>query len=618
MARRRIHTMYISLIALITVVAFPASALASTSNTGVQQPVGADAATYTFNQEHGYWENEHFIWDPSTYVGVPKTPYVYSYNATDDTWSADMWQYNSPRGTYDKVKITVNNLPPGAITDGSGPTHTSIAENTATGGTQASTTDTNIGTTTSSSAQTGNAVAANNTTAGDVTTGDSTAMINLINMVQSSFGGSATAPQAFQLTVDGDVHGDLTINPHTPSTPHLPMTTVPTVQKLSVDSSAGITHDVSVQATSGDAATTANTTVGRTESGNANAVANVMNLINSQISAGQSFVGVVNIQGALDGDILLPPELLSQILASNAPSTSLDTGLITQATDTEVIANTVHLAAETGKASADYNTTAGSVASGTASTQLTLLNLTGRNIIGDNAILVFVNVLGQWVGMIMDKPGTTAALGGSGAASSLAPPLVDSEAITDNRITNTINVSAASGSASAAKNTTAGDVLTGNATASANILNVINSNFSIGNWFGILFINVFGSWHGSFGVDTDAGGRSTLSSSQSTPPTSPSIAPVFGFRPAPAVAQAPDGGVPSEQVSAFLTNDPPQITVHGASRHSDGTLPLHSHASAKRGSMPATIWGLALGMALLGTERVMTIRDKHRRRVVAP
>jgi hypothetical protein len=38
-----------------------------------------------------------------------------------------------------------------------------------------------------------------------------------------------------------------------------------------------------------------------------------------------------------------------------------------------------------------------------------------------------------------------------------------------------------------------------------NLVNIVNSHFSLSGWLGILFINVFGTWNGSFGVDTAAG-----------------------------------------------------------------------------------------------------------------
>ncbi len=63
--------------------------------------------------------------------------------------------------------------------------------------------------------------------------------------------------------------------------------------------------------------------------------------------------------------------------------------------------------------SVSNNTSAGSATSGNTSTAVTLFNLTGNEIIGNNALLVFVNVPGKWVGVIMNAPSgaTAAALG---------------------------------------------------------------------------------------------------------------------------------------------------------------------------------------------------------------
>lgn len=53
------------------------------------------------------------------------------------------------------------------------------------------------------------------------------------------------------------------------------------------------------------------------------------------------------------------------------------------------------------------------------------------------------------------------------------------------------------------------------APASANILNMTTSTFSLSDWFGILFINVFRTWNGSFGINTASGEVALLNG---TPP----------------------------------------------------------------------------------------------------
>src|SRR5690606_26762954 len=81
--------------------------------------------------------------------------------------------------------------------------------------------------------------------------------------------------------------------------------------------------------------------------------------------------------------------------------------------DTQSIVNNINTAAASGNANVSNNTQAGNATTGDAQTNVTILNLTGRNVVAANSLLVFVNVLGEWVGVIVDAPAgsTSAALG---------------------------------------------------------------------------------------------------------------------------------------------------------------------------------------------------------------
>src|ERR1700761_3474282 len=101
----------------------------------------------------------------------------------------------------------------------------------------------------------------------------------------------------------------------------------------------------------------------------------------------------------------------------------------------------------------------------------------------------------------MNAPaGTTAAELGGGVSSNTT---VDNNATLNNtnndKINNNVNVSAQSGNASVTGNTTGGNATSGDADASVNLLNLINDKLSLNGWFGMLFINVYGTWNGSFG-----------------------------------------------------------------------------------------------------------------------
>jgi hypothetical protein len=262
-----------------------------------------------------------------------------------------------------------------------------------------------------------------------------------------------------------------------------------------------------------------------------------MNVINSVIASGQSFVGTINIKGNFNGDILMPPSVLDSLLAANNGGGGLSTtgpnspisstnsnNLTANLSDTTGITNTLNLSAATGDAAVTNNTTGGNAKTGSAQTNITLLNMTGREVVGKDALLVFVNVMGSWVGMIVNAPAgaTSAALGGgistsgpNSAITSNNTSNTDINSETNNAINNNVKLASKSGDALVSDNTTGGNATSGDAMAGVNLLNITNSAFSLSDWFGILFINVFGSWNGSFGIDT-AAGNPTVAATGST------------------------------------------------------------------------------------------------------
>lgn len=508
----------------------------SSSTTGTNGPTGADAGTYHFNATTGKWENDYYIWDPATGQTTPKQPQAYSYNPATGKWDTTEWRYDATSNKY-VPNITEVSTPPATETDT--PTSTKDTSPATSTGTTPTTTPTvadkdtptdiskDTNTTTydgfynagisnkiTSQATSGTVSADSNTTVGDATSGKALSMANLVNLLQSSMGsaGNASGLVTFNTTINGDVTGDLLLDP---SQIGALQAAGNTKQDVTVNNSTNATIDnkLTIGAQSGDVSVTNNTAAGNATSGAANAVANIVNVINSAITSGKSFLGVINIDGNLDGDILLPPNFIDQLIAANTPTTTINTGDI--ATNTTVnnttnnaITNTITTNAKSGDVAIDHNTTAGTATSGNSKTNITVFNLTGSDVIGSNALLVFVNVLGKWVGMIVNTPtgATSAALGGNLTQNTTTAGSNTTVKNTANQtINNDINLTAQSGTVSATNNTKVGNAGSGNATASANLLNINSSNLSLSNWFGMLFINVFGSWHGSFGINTNAG-----------------------------------------------------------------------------------------------------------------
>src|SRR5204863_60998 len=132
-------------------------------------------------------------------------------------------------------------------------------------------------------------------------------------------------------------------------------------------------------------------------------IANVINMLQSSwglqpTTNVQTFTA--NIQGDVNGDLLINPSALSSQNAACGCTSAPNNNLTVNAKDSGTINNNIDSTAT----------------SGNASTGVRVFNLTGRQIIDSNALLVFINVAGQWVGFLMDasQTGATAAAIGGG------------------------------------------------------------------------------------------------------------------------------------------------------------------------------------------------------------
>lgn len=507
----------------------------------------------------------------------------YTYDPATGRWSNARWQYDAASGTYKRPTppAPAPSVPPveqPAPTESvvvpapsaqnttpatNSPAQTQVKQETTVEDKASINTDAKINNKLDSDAKTGNAAVKNNTTAGNATSGNASADVTIINSVHSTVGGDAAGVAHFTVDIEGDVTGDIMLYPAIDGAKVNSKTTVNSNTKI--NNNTAITNDIDLSAASGDADVKGNTTAGNATSGNAHTVANVMNLVNSIIAANKSFIGTINIHGNLNGDILISPEFIPQLLGSNSTSANtFDGALSMELNDNQTIINNIKLNAESGKANVSGNTTAGSATTGDAQTNLTVLNLTGKEVDAKNSLLVFVNVLGKWVGMIVDAPGATAAVLGSDVTKNTTTTVNGSLVANNNtQITNNINLASQSGDANVTGNTTAGNATTGDATASANIANISTSTFKVDDWFGLVFINVFGSWIGSFGIDTASGNLAPLPGPKSPPavPGAPNIR--FGFVPRPEASATPQAqnAPPAPVKSTLEAADIPDVVL---------------------------------------------------------
>lgn len=355
----------------------------------------------------------------------------------------------------------------------------------------------------SSDAMSGSATVDGNEQAGDATSGSAAASATVLNVANAN-GLTAGDFTTFQCDVNGEVHDNLIIDP-TSLLPICTTTHVGTPQQPGASQSLqtgasllDILNNIVLSATSGNAAVNGNEQAGDATTGDAVALANIVNIANSAIGAKNSFLGVINIYGTLKADILVPRSLVDSLVTSTGPS-GIPVGNTT-------ISNTIDASAASGNATVSDNEDAGDAATGDATTSLTVLNLTGQEVVAKNSLLVFVNILGKWTGFIVPAPGSTTAMLGGGVQSSAGGNINGASEAGDTTatITNNVTVNAQSGDASVTNNEKAGNATTGKAQAGVNLLNITNSNFMLDDWFGALFINVLGSWFGNFDIEAAA------------------------------------------------------------------------------------------------------------------
>jgi hypothetical protein len=599
----------------------PQDSTGPTEPVGPQQPTGSDSTTYVQNPDTGMWENDHYVWDPATGQTKPKDAPNYSYNPDTGMWDTTEWYYSPEAGKYLPNVISSAQNPLAAadannlISNTGANSNNQIQNNGTNNGNFNLFFNAAISNKIGQISRSGNASVQGNTLGGNALTGDAEALATLLNMIQSSWGGLGSDEDMalFIANIDGNLTGDLLVDPNA-----LANQSGNTNINVNATSNAAIDNDIDVTVASGSANVSGNTKAGDATSGKAHAVVNLLNLINSAIKSKKSFVGVLNINGNLDGDILLPPEMLKSIIAATGPNSNnqIQDGSNVNAnvntTKNTTINNNIHTDVGTGTATVANNTTAGSATSGKADSNVVLLNLTGKKVVAKNAMLVFVNVMGSWVGLIFDAPAGTNAVAVTGPGSNNtidddSTLNVDVDSTSNNLINNDVNVSAHSGDATVVNNTTGGNAKTGDASVGVNVLNMVDSEFSIDDWFGVLFINVFGSWVGSFGVNTSAGNQPTAAGVVPTATSSPAAnsqqtAQTFSF-----VPHDNGTGAATQGVVAGATNE---ATPPPATQASSATPALTSHSGATTPSQTSNlIWIAGIvtmsGVLLLGGERLV-------------
>ncbi len=430
-----------------------------------------------------------------------------------------------------------------------------------------------------SNALSGDASANENVGGAMATTGLASVVSNLLNIINSALSWGGGGLTTFVKNIFGDHTGDITINPvasNSGSTGQIgsfnpaaggvssnqgngadstnTATTTNQNDLTIVNKPSGtINNNLGLLAQSGNAEANQNVGGANATSGNALVDLNILNLINSVIGAGDMFVGMLNVFGNLNGDILFPTGFLDSVSAGS-PSTggsqasnigngagSTNNADINSANNTTInnnpsalFNNNINLAAGSGSATTNENVGGAAATTGDAKTTSNLFNFFNNNLFGDNAVLVFVNVMGHWVGGIMNLPsnpnGTEAGLltgnatvsnvgNGADSTNNASVNNTNNTNITNSPtgvINNNITAGAYSGNATANENVDGAKATSGDATVFSNVANFFGSQLNLKKFFGVMFINIFGDWTGKVNEDTAAGNSPVVAQTNGT------------------------------------------------------------------------------------------------------
>jgi hypothetical protein len=240
--------------------------------------------------------------------------------------------------------------------------------------------------------------------------------------------------------------------------------------------------------------------------GNAYAGLNLINLANTNIVDSNYLLVTMNAFQGVKGDVVFPS--LSNLLSSLAQNLSPNVGSFSSQ-GSATVSNNVSTDAITGDNQVS-STTSSTISTGQGISSGNVFNQLNSNLLGGTNVSILFRVQGNWAGQVFGAPqslrwmqgpnGTIALFNttGSGQTGSSTQSLSNLSQVTassTSAIANDINVIALTGQNKVNDAHTA-IVTTGTALASANVLNVANTNVVGKNWV-LAIINIFGDFTGN-------------------------------------------------------------------------------------------------------------------------
>lgn len=342
-----------------------------------------------------------------------------------------------------------------------------------------------------------------------IETGDATATANVSNMANTNLTGSNfwfNFSNLFQ-----DLVGDINLNNFNNNNENdCGLIDCVDLLRVSNKNQGNIINDVEIYALTGDNSADGNNGNAYIRTGNARVVANIANLLNTNITGSDWFFSILNSFSNWYGNLVLPGKETIENILNGFGSSGND--VYVENNSQADVENNVNVIAETGNNSANNNDGDSCINTGQAEAKSNILNVINTNIFGDNWLVVGIKVFGKWAGEIHSLPDGVSWLRtpdgiilfnddladdlpllfqeGEGDAS------LDIENDNEATLTNNVDITASTGNNSASNNNGSGTIETGNATAIANVVNFVNTNIIGRNWL-FAMVNIFGNWQGN-------------------------------------------------------------------------------------------------------------------------
>ena len=252
------------------------------------------------------------------------------------------------------------------------------------------------------------------------------------------------------------------------------------------------------------------------KTGSATALANVINLVNLNLVGSQFFLGVLNIFGNFEGDLIFPaPEkFLASVGATGSDegagaAVAAPVAVISQ--NTAMVSNEVTAGANTGANQVTDSQGDSVIQTGNAVSQANAVSVVNTNIQSNNWFFLMINNFSRQLAQVFGwaAPGETESLAsgepnifqlGLSAESMATSSPGSSQSVVANQndaaVTNQVTATANTGANQINDNQGDSRIETGDAKAVSNLVNLVNLNILGSRWF-MGLVNIFGDWQGN-------------------------------------------------------------------------------------------------------------------------